>query len=224
MIYLYITDPEKQKTVIEYDDTPNIISIYDTSNTIERLNELYDTTTYINHVAIYESDYLPVEELKTFGGSITIDNTTKEILTITPNNHFANLTDTTTVLPIPLYVHVNISGGDGKYPVGIPNDTTSTCLIDVSIRTGTDSTSPIFPVTSDWRVNLRSVNTNSVVDMILVSLINGQASINYKSDVGMISEEIYLSSDDVYEQFENNGIVYKFELVSEPHIKLYRVL
>ena len=206
MIINKSTGPEQW--IIIYNDNAEILSIFE-GNHVD-LDNVAQEFPVVN-IAVYDRDDADIQAFREMPGSIQISSASKEILTFTPGTQPQPGPETSDIIPI--YVHIDITGGDGEDVVGIKNDGTDSCTITATIRSGIESDSTIInAVSSSWRVNIRNL-AGSIADVVKITFVNGQVTFNYTTLPNAQCGTYFISPEDVYEEFEMGGTTYKFTLV-----------
>lgn len=77
----------------------------------------------------------------------------------------------------PLYLVVQIDGGDGMDPPGLLNDGVDSITMTASFQ---DAQGHVIPVSKMWRVNVRGAD-NSIYTIIKMHFVNGVATKNFKT-------------------------------------------
>ena len=199
------TGPEQW--IIVYNDDAEILSIFE-GNDIE-LDNVQDEFPVVN-IAAYDRDDAEIQAFREMPGTITISSASKEIITFTPGTPVPP--DPSEQPPTPLYVHIDITGGDGEDVIGIKNDGTDSCTITATIRMGIESDSSIVTaISSAWRVNIRNLS-DIIADVIKITFVNGEVTLNYSTLPNAQCGTYYISPEDVYEEIEMGGTTYKFTL------------
>lgn len=126
------------------------------------------------------------------------------------------------VTPNYLYIHIAMTDGDGREPLGIKNDGIDSLGIVATFRASDDPVSPVITQVTGmtWRVNIRG-SLNQIYDIIDVAFVDGIASVAYvttdKADVCQV-----LESD--FEQITVGETTYTLKLVGNTTFKVYRNL
>ncbi|MGD8561090.1 MAG: hypothetical protein PVG03_01075 [Desulfarculaceae bacterium] len=125
--------------------------------------------------------------------------------------------------PATLWLHVDLSGGDGGDPIGIKNDGQDYITVNIALRDGPDpGTSSVAPVNGTWRIPLRD-EAGNIWDMVRVTLSNGQLSTQYRTRTGARPALVHLNEADL-EDIEHNGQAHKVRLTETIQINVFRDL
>lgn len=118
-----------------------------------------------------------------------------------------------------LYLHSEMAGGDGKDPIGILNDDSSTLSISAAMRFSSDPNSDIVTAfNGEWRIKIRD-ESDMIYDIITVEFINGESVINYTTKNK--AAECYISEDD-FDPVEYNGVIYSVRMVDDISFIVYK--
>jgi hypothetical protein len=121
-----------------------------------------------------------------------------------------------------LFIHLGMTDGDGREPLGIKNNGTDILGIVATFRQSADPVSPVIEAITglSWRVTIRN-EAGRIYDIVDVAFVNGVASFNYTTtgnpDICSIRE-----SD--FDQIELGGTTYVLKLVGDSTFKVYRQL
>ena len=121
-----------------------------------------------------------------------------------------------------LYIHLTMSDGDGREPLGIINNGIDALSIIATFRESEDpSSSVITSITGlSWRISIRD-SSNFIYDIIDVPFTNGVASVSYTTtDKSAICS--VLESD--FEKITVGETIYTLKLVGDSTFKVYRQL
>lgn len=80
-----------------------------------------------------------------------------------------------------IWYHLDVTGGDGKTPVGILNDGVQSVTVTVTARESADPASNIRPINDTFRMEIRTQD-GYVYDVVLFNFVNGVGSITYTDD------------------------------------------
>ena len=120
-----------------------------------------------------------------------------------------------------IYLHTNLSGGDGIDPIGITNDGIESISILATFRTGEDSESDVITsINSSWRVTIRNKN-NDIYDIVNVTFTNGVVSFNYTTTS---SPDICSIVESDFEDVTIGETTYEIKLIGNTTFKVYRSL
>ncbi|GEM_PF-4165578 len=122
-----------------------------------------------------------------------------------------------------LFLHINLSDGDGIDPIGMLNDGTDTISISAAFRETEDPASNILAMINGmWRVVIRD-SDRLVYDIIGVNFVNGMASFSYKTTnrpaICKLHESDLNALPIIIGETE-----YKIVLVNPVEFKVYRTL
>jgi hypothetical protein len=135
-----------------------------------------------------------------------------------------------------IWYHMSVTGGDGKVPVGIRNDGIDSLLVTITARETEDPTSPIRPITDNFRVDIKTQD-GSVYDVVLVAFVNGVGTINYTDDNKKGNNLMVTIPDNLKVMVNEDGSVsvvtrgviptgniYSVYLIGSTHFVVYRVI
>ena len=113
-----------------------------------------------------------------------------------------------------IYLHLNLSGGDGEEIPGIANDGTESITVTAALRLGSEEDSDIIALDFSIRVNILD-NNNTIVDIIKVNFVSGECSFNYTTTGNRGDYRI----SDVYDG-QLNG--YSVKVLGDLNFKVYK--
>ncbi len=125
-------------------------------------------------------------------------------------------------LPRQLWLHLDISGGDGDDPPGIKNDGAHALAISAALRASEDPDSPLVEVDGDWRITIRD-DTGAIYDVVKVSMTSGRVTISYTTSARpalcRLDESDFAPLPD-----PAGGAPYTIRLAGQTRWKVYRTL
>lgn len=123
--------------------------------------------------------------------------------------------------PNHLCIHLAMTDGDGREPLGIKNNGVDALGIVATFRQSEDPASPIITaVNMAWRVTIRN-EAGLIYDIVDVSFVEGVASFSYTT-TGAPDICGILESD--FEPYDLGGTIYEFKLIGNATFKVYRQL
>jgi hypothetical protein len=125
--------------------------------------------------------------------------------------------------PIDIYLHMILTDGDGKDPIGIQNDGIDTLAVSATFRTTEDPASSIITAIDnrEWRVTIRSF-PYGIYDIVNIKFIQGELSLNYTTT--NLPALCKIAEED-FELIEiEEGIMYKINLIGNTRFKVFRQL
>lgn len=125
-----------------------------------------------------------------------------------------------------IYVHVALSGGDGRNdPIGVANDGIEGLNVVCTARQSEDIASPVVTSIPDriWRLPLRRAEGNEEYEIISASMIGGVMSFTYKTS-NPLAVLVKIDPSDMNEIFDVGGFKYGIKLVGDLQFKVYRRL
>lgn len=125
-----------------------------------------------------------------------------------------------------IYVHVALSGGDGRNdPIGVANDGIEGLNVVCTARQSEDIASPVVTAIPDriWRLPLRRAEGNEEYEIISASMIGGVMSFTYKTS-NPLAVLVKIDPSDMNEIFDIGGFKYGIKLVGDLQFKVYRRL
>ena len=124
-------------------------------------------------------------------------------------------------LPHFIYLHVIFTGGDGKSPLGIINDGTSSITVNAKFRQlDTIDSAVITNINGTRRVAIRG-SAGLVYDQFLVNFVEGEANFVYTTN--SYPDICFINEGDLTPVVFND-IIYTIKLVGTPVFKVYRLL
>ncbi|WP_027358059.1 hypothetical protein [Desulforegula conservatrix] len=124
------------------------------------------------------------------------------------------------------YVHVTLSGGDGRNdPIGVANDGIEGLNVVCTARQSADPGSPVVESLPDrtWRLLLRTEAGSAEYETISASMVSGVMSFTYKT-TNQLAVLVKIDPKDMNEIFELGGFKYGIRLVGDLQFKVYRKL
>jgi len=121
-----------------------------------------------------------------------------------------------------LYIHLEMTDGDGREPIGIKNDGVDGLSVVATFRQSEDPESSVLTSVTgmSWRVTIRDIS-NQVYDIVDVTFTNGVSSFVYTtSDKPAIC---YIREYDL-EKVTFGDTEYTLKLVGDTTFKVYRQL
>jgi hypothetical protein len=124
--------------------------------------------------------------------------------------------------PDRLFIHLAMTGGDGRDPIGIQNNGIDALNVVATFRQSESPSSAVITAIdgASWRITVRNAK-GDVYDIVDVAFTAGVASFAYttnnKPDVCRI-----LEAD--FEQIEISGTTYQLKLIGDSTFKVYRQL
>jgi hypothetical protein len=133
--------------------------------------------------------------------------------------------------PIPLYVHVSITGGDGDTPPGVVLGSGELLTINAAVRATADPASSLIEaLNSDWRITIRN-ESGGAPDVVQVKMLGGQVVKRGDDTPGIEYDPpevlgTYSISEKDFMVVSMGGQRYEFKLAdpSTAQFKVYRVL
>jgi len=122
--------------------------------------------------------------------------------------------------PINIYLHLNLSDGDGKEPIGIQNNGVDILTVTATFRYTEDPESDIITAIDnvEWRVTIRSY-PGDIYDIVNIEFVGGTLSLNYTTTN---RPAICKISDEDFEIIEMAGTKYKINLIGDATFKVFR--
>ena len=122
-------------------------------------------------------------------------------------------------MPGVLFLHVDISGGDGMNPIGISNNGTDTFQVTAALRNGIEAGSNIVPYSGEWRIIIRD-SQGGIYDQVKVVMTDGILDFLYgtTNPAGVCS----MNAADLTEIFEIGNMQYSLRLAKDVEFKVYR--
>jgi hypothetical protein len=126
------------------------------------------------------------------------------------------------VTPNNIYLHVDITGGDGRVPIGIKNNGTDSFSATITFKDGkTAEDNTITAINGiPYRVSIRN-ESEIVIDIVDVMFTSGVATMNYTTTMG--PGVCHIDEQD-FDILEMAGVSYKLRLVDPILWKVYRAL
>jgi hypothetical protein len=120
-----------------------------------------------------------------------------------------------------IYLHVTLTDGDGKDPIGIQNDGIDTMNVFATFRQTEDPLSSIITTidNQEWRVTIKDITTNSIYDIVNIIFIEGVLNINYTTTN---IPAICVILEDDFEIITISEQQYKINLVGNTKFKVFR--
>ena len=123
--------------------------------------------------------------------------------------------------PTPLYLHVVMTDGDGREPVGLLNDGIDSISIVATFRVGEASDSTVITsISNTWRVTIRE-DGGSIYDIILITFVNGIATVTYKTTA---SPDICDIREEDMDLITMGDTTYRINIVGNTQFKVFRSL
>lgn len=135
-----------------------------------------------------------------------------------------------------IWYHMSVTGGDGKFPVGIKNDGVDSLVVTITARETQELESPIRPINDSFRVDIKT-EEGYVYDVVLITFVNGVGTINYTDDnkkgnnlVVTIPENLKVSVDNdghvtvVGFDSRTEETVYSVHLTGDTRFVVYRIV
>lgn len=121
-----------------------------------------------------------------------------------------------------LFIHLAMSGGDGRDPIGIRNNGIDALNVVATFRESENPSSPVITAIDgvSWRITVRNAK-GDIYDIVDVAFAAGVASFAYTTDNKPDVCQI-LESD--FEQIEIGGTTYTLKLIGDNIFKVYRQL
>jgi len=121
-----------------------------------------------------------------------------------------------------LYIHLAMTGGDGRDPIGIHNDGIDAMNVVATFRETEDPASPVIEAVDgvSWRITVRN-HVGSVYDIVDVAFMAGIASFAYTTEN---NPDVCCILESDFEQIELGGITYTLKLIGDSSFKVYRQL
>jgi len=122
-----------------------------------------------------------------------------------------------------IYLHLSVTGGDGKEPIGVLNDGTDSINVTCTFRKTSDPVSDILTAITGLsrRVTVRK-DTGECYDIFSITFVDGISSFAYKTTLDPaiceIKESDFLPVDSGYE------VPYIINLIGDNTFKVYRSL
>jgi len=119
-----------------------------------------------------------------------------------------------------IYLHVNVTDGDGKEPIGVKNDGVNYLSVEATFRVSSDPGSTVIATITEqeWRVTVRDAN-DAIYDVVNVKFVSGICTFQYVTTNSPTFCSIIESDFDLVEMA---GVTYKILLVDEVIFKVYR--
>jgi len=121
-----------------------------------------------------------------------------------------------------LYIHLEMTDGDGREPLGILNDGIDSLGIVATFRASSDPASPVIAAVTGFsrRVTIRN-EARQIYDIVDVTFTDGVATFDYTSDSRPDVCQILESDFDAIVMGET---IYNLKLVGSSVFKVYRSL
>ena len=127
-----------------------------------------------------------------------------------------------------VYLHIEMSGGDSKTPIGIVNDPTvsglGTMTVTYSLKDGPESTDSILSIGEDmsWRIPIKTID-GAEYETIKIDLIDGQEnSFNYSVESAGAKTATCQILECYFEPIEISSESYKVIIVGDTTFRIYR--
>jgi hypothetical protein len=122
-----------------------------------------------------------------------------------------------------LYLHINLTDGDGEEPIGILNDGIDSLHVNAIFRQTSESSSQILTMINNyWRVVIRD-SDGLIYDIVKVTFVNGVADLYYKTtNKPAICNLLEKDLNEMPVIF--NTIQYTIKIVGDTKFKVYRSL
>jgi hypothetical protein len=118
-----------------------------------------------------------------------------------------------------IFLHVTLTDGDGKKPIGIQNNGTDSLNVSATFRTGDEQTDPIIDVINqEWRVTIREPKSR-IYDIVNIEFINGILNFHYTTTNKPAN---CIINEDDFEIVSLNEVRYKMTLIGDTNFKVYR--
>ena len=119
-----------------------------------------------------------------------------------------------------IYLHVSLSGGDSKVPIGLKNDGVQTLVVTATFRSGELPTSDVLTIidATEWRVNIRN-SEGAIYDIVNIIFNAGISTFNYTTTNYATVCEIVESDFEVVELVD---ATYNIKLVNPVIFKVFR--
>lgn len=135
-----------------------------------------------------------------------------------------------------VWYHIEMTGGDGKIPLGIQNNGTDSIMVAVTVRETEDKESPIRSINDSFRVEIKAQD-GTTYDVLLVTLTNGVGSVSYtdsgtKGDILTITipKDLFVTINEsggisvVNRGSQHSGEIYSVHLIGDTQFVVYRVV
>lgn len=119
-----------------------------------------------------------------------------------------------------IYLHLDITDGDGQVPPGIANDGTDYLTVTGAVRATAESDSPLVPISGPWRVTVANLDTGLPYTFLMLTLTSGQFSVRYSTTGAPARITI---RDDDFAPFEFAGQSYQVRVVGSPVFWVYEI-
>jgi len=196
----------------EYDADGNVL-IATRVNGPLYLDEEFETEA--PYMAIFDVDgNYPSFEADLIEGTVfTLDGDHKPVIVKTAVNPTSE--------PEDLYLHVVMSDGDGREPIGLQNNGINSISIVVTFRTTEESDSSVIAAINNvWRVAIRN-SMNGVYDIILITFVSGVATVTYKTT--LLPDICSIQEYDM-DPIIIGDVTYKINIIGNTVFKVFRSL
>ena len=121
-----------------------------------------------------------------------------------------------------MWYHIEMTGGDGKKPVGIQNNGTDSITVAVAVRETEDKESPVRPINDSFRVDIKTQD-GVTYDVLLVTLKNGVGSVTYTDSSAKGNNLSITIPRDLLVTINESGVITVVTRGSNPEGNVYSV-